>query len=623
MLALLLLTIATSVRTAAGLECPLTPKNVSCSDQMPHLDLDPEDCIVEYYLRNSNECAALDLRGESWARRLGAVRMRPYVWTDDEGTPVTAFNVSFLDVRWSRAVLRFSSLGGAPATNFCRGLRLSQRALSGSGRPPRLHFHCPWCGYDCEGRSFSLEYAASDADGRHRDYGRFLFTMPPHNYVDEPQLPFSYVEVSSLPTAHVHWSPPPLPSAAEGLYYSVVTLVDGRQVESRVVPASQASLALPLGEASGGGGAVRFSVRALQAGGGEPSLLPNCSLCDGGERAALMPSNCSLCDSFRTPPLALERSVYTSYVWAAVGVVAMASAILLTGRFLWRRGAHNYPANKQGKAATTVLLVYRHASDGHVGVVRQLADFLRVAGGFHVLLDEEDIPRCADKNPLAWYAEQMQRADVALVVASPEPLPTTAPASAPAAGVYGGAAAAAEALVGVRLERGRRCEALALPGRPHLPPPARALRLLRARRPSDLRRLVRRLHPGGGLGPAVRSAASRTAALALLRIAHETVEDCPPQQANPGVAIDVSSSDLPEEHEPVYASESSVTPTVRQQALPTVAVSTLVDLQKMNLLGPDLSEEDTEEEEGDGSVIGTDVSGSTSGVDPDSISLQL
>ncbi|XP_049772941.1 uncharacterized protein LOC126161244 [Schistocerca cancellata] len=102
MLVLLLLTVATSLRAAAGLECPLTPKNVSCSDQMPHLDLDPEDCIVEYYLRNSSECAALDLRGESWARRLGAVRMRPYVWTDDEGTPVTAFNVSFLDVRWSR-----------------------------------------------------------------------------------------------------------------------------------------------------------------------------------------------------------------------------------------------------------------------------------------------------------------------------------------------------------------------------------------------------------------------------------------------------------------------------------------------------------------------------------------
>ncbi|XP_049772940.1 uncharacterized protein LOC126161243 [Schistocerca cancellata] len=510
------------------------------------------------------------------------------------------------------AVLRFSSLGGAPATNFCRGLRLSRRALSGSGRPPHLHFHCPWCGYDCEGRPFSLEYAASDAGGRHHDYGRFLFTMPPHNYVDEPQLPFSYVEVSSLPTAHVHWSP----SAAEGLYYSVVTLVDGRQVEARAVPASQASLALPLGEASGGGG-VRFSVRALQAGGGALSLLPNCSLCDDGQLAEL--SNCSLCDSFRTPPLTLERSVYTSYVWAAVGVVAMASAILLTGRFLWRRGGHNYPASKQGKAATTVLLVYRHASDGHVAVVRQLAAFLRVAGGFHVLLDEEDIPRCADKNPLAWYAEQMQRADVALVVASPEPLPTTAHASTPAAGVYGGAAAAAEALVGLRLGRGRRCEALALPGRPHLPPPARALRLLRARRPSDLCRLVRRLHAGGGLGSAARSAPSRAAALVLLRMANETAEDSPPRQASPGVAIDVSSSDL----EPVLASESSAPPTVRQQALPTVAVSSLVDLQKMNLLGPDLSEEDTEEEEGDGSAIGTDASVSTSGVDPDSISLQL
>ncbi|XP_046674184.1 uncharacterized protein LOC124363104 isoform X2 [Homalodisca vitripennis] len=384
----------------------------SCAHQVASNDSD-DACRITYYPRDSEACQSSEFKGDSdMEEEIGKLKITSYLITDtDDGLPIPAFNLSFTNIKWSRARIRFVRKSVTknevmtPLPEACRELEMPrQRSESAS-----LYLDCLWSDRTYQGHIYQFQYIATPPDGPSRAFKYAFFvpnglqrtlTVPMAEY----QL-FMVVDVSSLPLIRLRlqvapprynitryrvqlWRSSRQPDGNSWVVHSQILTTPPHTPPDTVLVVAYNSEYKP--------GVYNFTALPIH---------PHCT-------------EHNPCTLSRAPEVLIVASPEMPLLIGIVGTVILIP-VFLTAYFIWRRSCAQKPTGDEPRLPPKVLLIYNPNYPSHVDDMIEFHHYLKKSCHLDPLFDLFAIPNTDTKDPTRWYMKAFNEADFILVFASP------------------------------------------------------------------------------------------------------------------------------------------------------------------------------------------------------------
>ncbi|KAL0274574.1 UNVERIFIED_CONTAM: hypothetical protein PYX00_002675 [Menopon gallinae] len=368
------------------------------STDLPCKPENPSACQMKYFRLNSTECRDLTFDGKQTSRSdgdpLGTVELKSFFY-NILSYKMTAFNVTFSDIKWKHLKFRFKQIGN-DMKNTCREFFVLANATVSD-----MFYDCIWSNETYEGKPFFFEYEASNE--LLKIYKKFSFHVPYAKNVDEALTnvkdweTFSYVEAVSFSnglgptTFFLNWQPLPQKFSVDSYNVSIMSSDAGTLQVVHSINITCKNITECNYMYSKWYGTVQFGVQPICK---DTICSTTTSLVFqvGGERAKPLLIGI-ICASFCIP-VALYV-IYMVIKYMAMKEVAVVEKI------------------------PKVLVIHSSSVAVHANVVLYLVDYLKNYCYVEPLVDELHIFSSKSRDPFKWCNESFKCADYVMVVASP------------------------------------------------------------------------------------------------------------------------------------------------------------------------------------------------------------
>lgn len=390
---LLLLTLLTVEGSRSSL---CTKKDKSCTDQLWNNGSEAgKMCYMTYYKLNSAKCAALNFQYKTDEQQeLGSVRLNAYI---TEEFKQLLFSINFTNIKWKKAMMRFSTMGIENEKNMCRMFDIWPNVTV--PKSSTLTYDCPWSLEDYEGKDYAFEYEFSIPVVI---YKKIIFKVPLYKHfntmtnISSLQI-FSYLDVTDSEYLHLYIQ------TASPKYNISGYLVEVIRERSNISTRLTVQI-LNVKEAINGQLTFLYPTWN-EFGYFYFNVSPINDVCKENE-----------CLKTSTPKIFMGRKK-SSLVIGIVGASVILFA-LFYAMFFWNRKKNN-----QENSPPRALLVYNASLNAHCNVVSNLARLLNELLHVEILLDVLNIPLTNHKDPLLWCSHAFTYATHIIYVASPEVSP--------------------------------------------------------------------------------------------------------------------------------------------------------------------------------------------------------
>ncbi|XP_054267241.1 uncharacterized protein LOC128989378 [Macrosteles quadrilineatus] len=330
----------------------------SCAHQVASNDSD-DFCRITYFPRDSEACQSSAFKGDNdMAEEIGDMKIISYLITDTEdGLPITAFNISFTKIKWSKARIRFvrKSMGRdelAPLPEACREFEMPSRHADDAV----LYFDCLWSDRSYEGQIYQFQYIATPWFGNPQAFN-YAFFVPngrrrmPTVHMADYQL-FMVVDVSALPVIRLRIQvAPPHYNITR---YRVHLWRSSRQPDGNSWVVHSEILTTPPNTPVDTVLTVEYDSE-YKPGVYNFTALPLHSHC----------TEHNPCTLSRAPEVLIVASPEMPLLIGIVGTVILIP-VFLTAYFIWRRSCAQKPTGDEPRLPPKVLLIYNHNYPQHV-----------------------------------------------------------------------------------------------------------------------------------------------------------------------------------------------------------------------------------------------------------------
>ncbi|CAB3362516.1 Hypothetical predicted protein [Cloeon dipterum] len=341
---------------------------------------------------DNRDCKTLSLRGNS-NDALGTIKLKPYHHGTQETSHFTAYNLTFSNIKWTSAVLRYTWEEKGKEGKFCRKFEIVGDVLPGK----KLFYDCNFFGGNVQNTVVKLEVMMER--GKQRSLKKLTFKVQPYESLEQEMRRdadtaswqvFAYVDISSEKTKIVNigynnkFGPLQFKVTANGSSDNIVKMSDN-VTGSTLVAFQSSDLYLP----------VNFIIQPVNG------------KCKGE------------CQSVTTPIIDNEPPSYSFVIFSIIPfllVLALLAFLVLV--FLPTKRKYQLI----GIPRPTVLIMYKANHDFHSALVEHLANFL-TKKNMDVLLDTHEIAKLSDPDPSRWASNAIEGADVILIVSSPSCCP--------------------------------------------------------------------------------------------------------------------------------------------------------------------------------------------------------
>ncbi|CAH0386418.1 unnamed protein product [Bemisia tabaci] len=373
--------------------------NTSCSHQFDVSNALEEDlCFMRYF--PSTDCNDLVTEGD-FLGHATEMRLSTYLYVEGY-TRITAFNISFQEMKWNRLKMWFKPISNESNASMCREFSLSKKVELNN----TLFFDCLWSMERYEGTSYQFRYAAFLDEASDFPFAaKYVFQVPLAERIDIERTNatewevFMYLDISALPLVTLH-----VQEAPSHLKIKSYIIDVHRNWGSSSWTAS--SFTIPATDVKNGEIVLQYNAR-YKPGIYHFTVSLNHGRCGEHLKKCFVSTSPKffVVSSNPNPPLLI----------AIVGVVVLIP-ILVTIFLLWRKQIHPEVLEK---APPRMLIVYNGNYAGHVRVIKEFARYLNDVCGIDALLDYYCVPESSSKDPAKWYAETFNTVDYVAVFASP------------------------------------------------------------------------------------------------------------------------------------------------------------------------------------------------------------
>ncbi|XP_059488146.1 uncharacterized protein LOC132203980 [Neocloeon triangulifer] len=336
-----------------------------------------------------SECPNQQLSGEN-NEDLGKITINSYFY-NLEPSRLVSYNISFSNIKWDHAIMRYTLHGKEGEQMFCRSFEISGIVLP----EKELTYDCNWWNISQEKGRLKVEVML--AKGSQRTYKKLALRIQENEYHEHVAKSanqwevFTYVDVTSEEEISVHMENP---KEFGNFSYRVkaVHVVDGKEkiiaeklTNSTVATFKSSELQLPL----------FFYVEPI----GE-----NCR---------------NACRIAKTLTILYEPTSYAALVFSIVPIlIVLAIFALFIFVYIPTKRRHQLI----GIPKPSVVIMYNGNHDFHSSLVKDFADFL-TSKNMDIHLDIDEISKLSDPDPSKWCSGVIYNADVILIVSSPSCCP--------------------------------------------------------------------------------------------------------------------------------------------------------------------------------------------------------
>ncbi|XP_039295909.1 uncharacterized protein LOC111055884 [Nilaparvata lugens] len=375
-------------------------ESVSCAHQLS-LNTSEDACVFKKYITNSTECSSQIFKVRHVSEEdYGDVVLSAYVYKQN-GYQFPAFNISFTDIKWSRAKFRFYE-SGRLQPDVCREFEVTPGTTAVANAT--LFYDCLWRNEQIEGHTYFFQLLTMPPPGADLPpiATTYKFRVPSTlSFGDEVSLKklklFVSVDLSRLPVLRLIVQT--APSQLNVTRYRVRLLrtwVDQKWpvFTDELTTSPDTTHLFQVYDTGYRPGIYNFTVQPIH---------------DACPRAG--------CPETVTPEILIVATTDTNLLIVMVGTVILVP-VLLAAYFMWRRTCVDTTAGNETWRPPKVLLVYNPDYTSHLSNMIRFTEYLKKC---HIdpMLDIFCIPTSDSKDPTKWYREAFRVADFILVVASP------------------------------------------------------------------------------------------------------------------------------------------------------------------------------------------------------------
>lgn len=383
---------------------------VSCAHQLSS-NISEDACRFKKYIQNSTECSSQIFKVKHVSEEeYGAAVLSAYVYKEN-GYQYPAFNISFTDIKWSRAKFRFYE-SGQPHPYVCREFEVTSSAAALAVNAT-LFYDCLWRNEQIEGHTYFFQLLQISPDADLPPLATtYKFRVPSTlSFGEDVSLKklklFVSVDLSALPVLRLIVQTAP--------YHLNITRYRVRLLRTWV-DQKWPVLTRDLDTSPDQTHIYQVYDTAYRPGIYNFTVQPISDDCPRqGCLETVTPE--ILIDVFGVRESLIVATTDTNLLIVMVGTVILIP-VLLAAYFMWRRTCVDTTAGNDAWRPPKVLLVYNPDYTSHLSNMIRFTEYLKKCH-LDPMLDIFCIPTSDSKNPVVWYAEAFKRANFILVFASP------------------------------------------------------------------------------------------------------------------------------------------------------------------------------------------------------------
>ncbi|XP_073992203.1 uncharacterized protein isoform X2 [Rhodnius prolixus] len=371
--------------------------SLSCDHQARFPNIRNNSCQMIFHNKTSSVCSTENLNGDvDPYEYYGKMVLKTYLFIHG-GLKYTAFNVTFMEMRWQKIYMRFIK-NQEKTPSICREFQVSEQIASAL----ILHFDCLW-NLKLDNQPYHFDYQAVTSSGDSYIY-RYLFFAPSSERIDETERNvtkwsvFVVMDISAAPkllTLRLQ----PAPAGLRITSYMVKVL---RTLEDNSWVTNQ-------------------TILKVKENNTEDILIYryDTKLKFGKYKFMVYPQHID-CKEDMCAVSSPEYLIEMTEPKLLTGLVAtvILIPILLMLYFIWKRNCDTSEPNREPSGPPKLLLMYKPVSVEHINTMMELYRYFKKCH-LHPMIDQFGIADSETKDPVRWYIDAFNEADFVGIFASP------------------------------------------------------------------------------------------------------------------------------------------------------------------------------------------------------------